>query len=109
MNICVVGAGYVGLVAGTCLADFGHNVICVDKDKEKVAQLQSGVMPIYELGLEDLVRRNVKEKRLSFATDLKTGVHASLAIYIAVNTPNGHDSFPNTSNVKLLRHKSQKT
>ncbi len=102
MNICVVGIGYVGLVAGTCLADFGHRVICVDTNKEKIQKLQKGIIPIYELGLEELVRRNMKEKRLFFTTDLKEGVRSSLAIYIAVNTPNKQDGFPDTSNVESV-------
>ncbi len=97
MNICVVGTGYVGLVVGTCLADFGHRVICVDKNKKKIDDLKKGIMPIYELGLEELVRRNVKENRLFFTTDLSEGVKSSLAIYIAVDTPNSGDGSPDTS------------
>lgn len=102
MNICVVGVGYVGLVVGTCLADFGHNVICVDKNKEKIENLKQGISPIYELGLEELIHRNAKEKRLRFTTDLKEGVQASLAVYIAVDTPNGEDGIPNLSSVKAV-------
>lgn len=102
MNICVIGAGYVGLVAGTCLADFGHNVLCVDKDAEKIGKLQKGIIPIYELGLEELVRRNTKEKRLSFTTDLKEGIQSSLAVYIAVNTPNRSDGFADISRVESV-------
>lgn len=95
MNICVVGSGYVGLVTGTCLADFGHNVICVDNDKKKVSSLKKGIMPIYEIGLEDLVKRNAKEKRLNFTTDLKKAVSESLVIYIAVGTPSKEDGTAN--------------
>jgi len=102
MNICVVGTGYVGLVTGTCLADFGHIVVCVDNNKEKIEKLQQGIMPIYELGLEELVRRNTKEKRLSFTTDLKAAVRSSLAIFIAVNTPARDDGFADTSAVELV-------
>lgn len=102
MNICVVGTGYVGLVAGACLADFGHRVICVDSNKQKVKDLQKGIIPIYEFGLEELVKRNMKEKRLIFTADLKEGVRSSLGIYIAVNTPNGSDGLPDISNVKSV-------
>lgn len=102
MNICVIGSGYVGLVTGTCLADFGHNVICVDSNEKKIEGLKKGIMPIYELGLEELVRRNVKENRLSFTTDLKKGVHSSLAVFIAVNTPNKKDGSPDMSFVEAV-------
>lgn len=102
MHICVVGTGYVGLVVGTCLADFGHKVICVDTDKEKINNFKKGVITIYELGLEELVRRNMKEKRLFFSTELKEGVQSSLAIFIAVNTPNGNSGFPDTSRVESV-------
>ena len=102
MNICVVGTGYVGLVTGTCLADFGHTVICVDNNKEKVKKLQQGIMPIYELGLEELVRRNTKEKRLSFTTNLKEAVRSSLTIFIAVSTPARDDGFADTSQVESV-------
>ena len=67
MRIAMIGAGYVGLVSGACIADFGHQVVCVDKDANRVATLQRGEIPIYEPGLQDLVRTNVKEGRLSFA------------------------------------------
>ncbi|MFH1460547.1 MAG: UDP-glucose/GDP-mannose dehydrogenase family protein [Candidatus Omnitrophota bacterium] len=102
MNICVVGVGYVGLVVGTCLADFGHKVICVDANLEKINNLKKGISPIYELGLEELIHRNVKEKRLTFTTDLKEGVESSLAIYIAVDTPNKEDGFPNLTNIDTV-------
>ncbi len=102
MNICVVGSGYVGLVTGTCLADFGHNVVCVDANEKKIEGLKKGTMPIYELGLEELVRRNAKENRLAFTIDLKKGVQASLAIFIAVNTPNKEDGSPDLSHVEAV-------
>ena len=73
MNICMVGTGYVGLVTGACLADFGMNVICVDKDAAKIAALQRGEIPIYEPGLEEIVARNERAGRLRFTTDLKAG------------------------------------
>jgi UDPglucose 6-dehydrogenase len=102
VNICVVGVGYVGLVTGTCLADFGHHVICVDSNEKRIEGLNNGVMPIYELGLEELVRRNVKERRLSFTSDLKKAVHASLAVFVAVNTPNKEDGTPDLTNVEAV-------
>ena len=87
MNICVVGTGYVGLVAGTGLADFGMNVICVDNDETKIEALQNGEVPIYEIGLAELIDRNVRQKRLSFTTNLADAIDKSLVIYIAVGTP----------------------
>ena len=91
MKIAVVGTGYVGLVAGACLAENGNDVVCVDKDAGKVRALQRGRIPIYEPGLEELVRRNRAEKRLTFTTDLTKGVRASQIIFIAVGTPTGED------------------
>jgi UDPglucose 6-dehydrogenase len=87
MNIAVVGTGYVGLVSGTCLAESGNEVICVDIDSERVARLKSGEVPIYEPGLEELVRRNVKEGRISFTTDLSSAISQSMVSFIAVGTP----------------------
>jgi UDPglucose 6-dehydrogenase len=87
MNICMVGTGYVGLVTGTCLADFGMNVVCVDVDEKKIEALQRGQIPIYEPGLEELVARNERAGRLAFSTDLKSAVESSVAIFIAVGTP----------------------
>jgi UDPglucose 6-dehydrogenase len=91
MKIAVVGTGYVGLVLGACLAENGNTVVCVDKDQAKVDMLKSGHMPIYEPGLEELVRRNDHEERLSFTTDLKGAVQSSLIVFIAVGTPQGED------------------
>jgi UDPglucose 6-dehydrogenase len=91
MKIAVVGTGYVGLVAGACLAENGNDVVCVDRDAAKVRALQRGRIPIYEPGLEELVRRNRAEKRLLFTTDLAKGVRASQIIFIAVGTPTGED------------------
>ncbi len=87
MNIAVVGTGYVGLVTGACFAEFGVSVVGVDKDASKIALLRKGEVPFFEPGLEELVRRNMKEGRLSFTTDLKTAVEESLVILIAVGTP----------------------
>src|SRR5213594_2022502 len=91
MKIAVVGTGYVGLVLGACLAENGNSVICVDKDEAKIATLRSGKMPIYEPGLEELVRRNEQEERLSFTTELPAAVEASEIVFIAVGTPQGED------------------
>jgi UDPglucose 6-dehydrogenase len=87
MRVAMIGTGYVGLVSGACFADFGHHVICVDKDASKIEALRRGVMPIYEPGLEDLVAANVKAGRLSFATDLTVPVAEADAVFIAVGTP----------------------
>jgi len=91
MNICVIGTGYVGLVTGVCLAEFGMNVICVDNDRQKIDLLQQGKVSIHEPGLEDLVMRNMKEGRLSFSTNIQDGVGSSLVIFIAVGTPSNDD------------------
>src|SRR5690606_36242754 len=87
MKIAMVGAGYVGLVSGACLADFGHDVVCIDKDPNKIASLEAGVMPIYEPGLAELVATNVRSGRLSFSTDLASSIDGAAAIFIAVGTP----------------------
>src|SRR5262244_1799742 len=89
MKLTIVGSGYVGLVAGTCFADSGNDVICVDVDASKIKTLNSGQLPIYEPGLEELVRKNVREKRLSFSTDLASAVSQSEVVFIAVGTPEG--------------------
>ncbi len=91
MKIAVVGTGYVGLVAGSCLAETGNDVACVDIDAQKIARLNAGEIPIYEPGLESLVKRNKDEKRLTFTTDLATAVRAAEVIFIAVGTPSGED------------------
>ncbi|HMB53785.1 MAG TPA: UDP-glucose/GDP-mannose dehydrogenase family protein, partial [Thermoanaerobaculia bacterium] len=91
MNICVVGSGYVGLVTGACLADFGVHVTGVDKDAAKVEALQAGEIPIYEPGLATLVRKNMEEGRLTFTTDLGPAIEAAQAVFIAVGTPSRPD------------------
>jgi UDPglucose 6-dehydrogenase len=87
MRIAMIGTGYVGLVSGACFSDFGHDVICVDKDSRKIEALKQGVMPIFEPGLEDLVGRNVRGGRLAFTTDLDEGVAEAEAVFIGVGTP----------------------
>src|SRR5690349_8546604 len=91
MKIAVVGSGYVGLVLGACLAENGNTVICVDKDQSKIDTLNAGRIPIYEPGLEELVRRNGQEERLTFTTQLGSAVQASEIVFIAVGTPQGED------------------
>lgn len=91
MNITVVGTGYVGLVTGTCFAEMGNDVICVDIDKDKVKKMKSGVVPIYEPDLENLFKRNIKEGRLHFTTDLKKGIKEAEVIFLALPTPPGED------------------
>ncbi|MFC1630804.1 MAG: UDP-glucose/GDP-mannose dehydrogenase family protein [Arenicellales bacterium] len=91
MNITVVGTGYVGLVSGTCLAEVGNHVLCIDIDQSKIDRLNNGEIPIYEPGLEDLVKKNVQEGRLSFSSDIKQGVDYGSIIFIAVGTPPDED------------------
>jgi UDPglucose 6-dehydrogenase len=91
MHVAVVGSGYVGLVAGACLAETGNDVVCVDVDERKIERLRQNDIPIYEPGLEDMVRRNQAEGRLSFSTDLGDAVRRSRVIFIAVGTPPGED------------------
>jgi len=87
MRIAMIGSGYVGLVSGACFADFGHTVVCVDKDPSKIDRLNNNIMPIYEPGLDTLVASNVKAGRLSFTTDLAAGIEGAEAVFIAVGTP----------------------
>ena len=87
MKISIVGTGYVGLVSGVCFSDFGHNVVCVDKDNQRVENLKKGKIPIYEPELESLLNKNVKAERLSFSTSLEESLKGSDAVFIAVGTP----------------------
>jgi UDPglucose 6-dehydrogenase len=87
MRLAMIGTGYVGLVSGACFADFGHTVTCIDKDASKIAKIEEGVMPIWEPGLEALVKANVERGRLAFTTDLAEGIKGAQAIFIAVGTP----------------------
>ena len=87
MRVVMIGTGYVGLVSGACFADFGHQVICVDKDVDKIASLTRGEMPIYEPGLAEVVSANVAQNRLQFTSDLKSSVATADVVFIAVGTP----------------------
>ncbi|MCC6130391.1 MAG: UDP-glucose/GDP-mannose dehydrogenase family protein [Acidobacteria bacterium] len=97
MNICMVGTGYVGLVTGVCLADFGMSVTCVDKDERKIEMLRAGQTPIYEPGLEEMIHKNVKAKRLDFTTNIQEAIERALVIFIAVGTPPKEDGSPDLS------------
>ena len=100
MRVAMIGAGYVGLVSGVCFADFGHQVVCVDKDPKKIKVLKSGGIPIYEPGLANLTKKNILEGRLSFTTDLENAVSAADTVFIAVGTPSRRgDGFADLSYV----------
>ena len=100
MRICVVGSGYVGLVTGACLADFGMDVVCVDQDEAKIGQLQAGEIPIYEPGLKTLVAKNEEAGRLSFTTELAPALESAVAVFIAVGTPPREDG---SSDLRYVR------
>ncbi len=102
MKVAVVGTGYVGLVVGACLAESGNDVLCVDKDEAKVRMLRRGKSPIYEPGIEDLLRRNKAEGRLTFTTDLPKAVRQSTIIFIAVGTPQGEDGSADLQHVMAV-------
>src|SRR5213594_2889777 len=87
MNIAVIGTGYVGLVAGSCFAESGNDVWCVDNDAAKIEKLRQGVIPIYEPGLPEIIERNIREERLTFTTDLDAAVKKSFVLFVAVGTP----------------------
>ena len=100
MRVAMIGTGYVGLVSGACFADFGHDVVCVDKDAGKIERLERGEIPIFEPGLDDLVAKNVKAGRLSFSTNLADAVPDAEAVFIAVGTPSRRgDGFADLSYV----------
>ncbi|MGQ9493000.1 MAG: UDP-glucose dehydrogenase family protein [Anaerolineae bacterium] len=100
-NICVIGVGYVGLVTGACLADLGNKVICLNRDKEKAENLKKGVLPIFEPGLEEIVRRNYEAGRLDFTTSYDEGLRDAEFIFIAVGTPSGSEGEADLSHVTL--------
>src|SRR5580658_9036695 len=100
MNICVIGTGYVGLVTGCVFSDLGNDVICVDKNLDKIAMLKRGEMPIYEPGLEEMVKRNVDDKRLTFSTDLASAVEKTDVVFICVGTPPLESGDPDMSYIQ---------
>ena len=102
MKIAIIGTGYVGLVTGTCLSDFGLDVICIDKDNKKIECLNSGKVPIYEPNLEALIKKNVSAGRLTFTTDLEKAVKQSQVIFIAVGTPPNHDGSANIDQIEKV-------
>ena len=106
MKICILGTGYVGLVSGTCFSDLGNNVICVDKDPKKIESLNLGKIPIYEPGLEELVIKNFKQKKLSFTTDIDLAIKKSNIIFICVGTPTNKKS--NAADLKYVFQVSKK-
>ena len=87
MKLCMIGTGYVGLVSGACFSDLGNKVICVDKDQNKINNLKKGIIPIYEPGLDEIVKRNFRNKRLFFSSDLNNSIKKSDIIFICVGTP----------------------
>ena len=100
MKICIIGSGYVGLVSGTCFSELGNKVICVENNKQKIENLKKGLIPIFEPGLEELIIRNVKQKRLNFSTDVSTSIKNSGIIFICVGTPTIKNS--NKANLKYV-------
>lgn len=102
MKVCVVGVGYVGLVTASCLAEAGNQVICVDTDEHKIQNLKSGIIPIYEPGLTEIVQHNIKLKRLTFTTDLNVGLEHSLLVFLAVGTPSSPDGSADISAVRQV-------
>ncbi|MBI4217628.1 MAG: UDP-glucose/GDP-mannose dehydrogenase family protein, partial [Elusimicrobia bacterium] len=112
MKIAMIGTGYVGLVTGTCFSEMGHTVTCVDNDLNKIRSLKKGHMTIYEPGLEDLVHRNVKSKRLSFSSSIAESIHGAQVAFIAVGTPPRSDGSADLSYVEnvareIATHMSQ--
>ena len=109
MKIAVVGTGYVGLVTGTCFAESGNDVTCIDKVAAKIEGLERGVIPIYEPGLTELVHRNSRDGRLKFTTDLASGMEDAEIVFIAVGTPQGQDGGADLSGVFAWERRSRGT
>lgn len=108
MHIAIIGTGYVGLVTGACFAEFGVFVTCVDKDQEKIKKLKKGIIPFFEPGLEDIVKRNLKENRLKFTTHIDEAINESLVVFIAVGTPPRGDGSANLEYVEEVAKKIAK-
>ena len=104
-NITIIGTGYVGLVSGGGIADFGHHVTCVDIEKEKISQLNEGKIPIYEPGLKDLIDRNINAKRLSFSIEIGSSIEKSDVIFIAVGTPESEGGQADLSSIFSVARK----
>ena len=102
VNVCVVGTGYVGLVTGACLADFGNTVRCIDIDEAKIEKLKRGEMTFYEPGLQEIVKRNIDRGRLAFSTDINCGIEDSTVIFVAVGTPMGADGKADLRYVEMV-------
>ena len=100
MKLCMIGTGYVGLVSGVCFSDMGNIVYCVDKDQKKIERLNKGIVPIYEPGLNEVLSKNYKQKRLIFTSDIKKAVYNSDIIFICVGTPTKKNS--NSANLKYV-------
>ncbi len=107
MKICMIGAGYVGLVSGACFADFGWTVTCVDKDEQRITQLNKGEIPIYEPGLDELVERNIASSRLHFSARLPQALQGSDLVFLAVGTPirrgDGYADLPSINSISSGR------
>src|SRR5690554_1994957 len=108
-TIAVAGTGYVGLVSGACLADFGNTVICVDNNQKKIDNLNKGMIPIYEPGLDDVVKRNVASGRLSFTVDMASAVRSSEVVFIAVGTPPADDGSADLTYVEAVAREIART
>ena len=104
MNIAIIGTGYVGLVSGTCFADSGHNVTCVDIDENKIISLQMGKTPIYEPGLDEMIIKNVRSGRLHFTTDITSILNEQDVVFLAVGTPPDEDGSADLSYVLQAAH-----
>ena len=102
MRVSIVGSGYVGLVSGAGLSDVGHHVVCMDIDRDRVAGLRNGVVPIYEPGLESMISRNAAQGRLEFTTDIEQAVEHAEVLFIAVGTPPGEDGSADLSHVRAV-------